>query len=446
MNTKKRKSIHPGYVVIRTFCALLVLLVFSAMVEKGVWSVRVNAHEGYDYEEMYGIGGNEDEEEEEGLSKEEEKDLEKKLDKQEELEEKRDSYQNIITVKQNEAKNLQNQIASLSKRTESLTEDITQNSQELVDIYRDIASLEENIAQEEETITLQKGILEKLIESLYDVGNSKDQGGFLFAGENTQFHDQVEQMKDEVSITLENIVELKASLEADKKIMESKKLKTEELQAKLEQQKVYLESSKKQKSTLLVQTNTETVTYKNKLSKVEEELRDIEQEIEEIEVKKSGSLDYSSLPPAKKGYFRMPLQNVRITQNYGKTSFTRWYTFHNGTDFGAPTGTPIFSVRKGKVIGVGNNGRYAYGKWVVIDHGDGLVTLYGHMSKQKVKKGDSVKEGEIIGEIGSTGYSTGPHLHFSVFSANTFEVVNSSTVSGLKIPTGAHMDPMRYLK
>jgi murein DD-endopeptidase MepM/ murein hydrolase activator NlpD len=87
--------------------------------------------------------------------------------------------------------------------------------------------------------------------------------------------------------------------------------------------------------------------------------------------------------------------------------------FHAGLDFSAPQGTPIYASANGTVVIAGNLGN-AYGNHVVIRHGYGYETLYGHMYRIKVKKGAKVKRGEIIGYIGSTGKSTGPHLHYEV--------------------------------
>ena len=106
---------------------------------------------------------------------------------------------------------------------------------------------------------------------------------------------------------------------------------------------------------------------------------------------------------------------------------------------------PIYAAGNGKVIGSGSNGKYAYGNWIAIDHGDGLVTLYGHLSSKSVSRGDSVKRGDKIGISGNTGFSTGPHLHFSVFVKSSYEVVQSKYVKGLMIPTGAGVNPMKYL-
>ncbi|QBI21899.1 hypothetical protein ER308_03910 [Egibacter rhizosphaerae] len=85
---------------------------------------------------------------------------------------------------------------------------------------------------------------------------------------------------------------------------------------------------------------------------------------------------------------------------------------HAGIDFGAPTGTPIRAADGGRVVQAG--GRGGYGITVVIDHGGGLSTLYAHQSSLNVSAGESVSRGDVIGYVGSTGVSTGPHLHFEV--------------------------------
>ena len=86
---------------------------------------------------------------------------------------------------------------------------------------------------------------------------------------------------------------------------------------------------------------------------------------------------------------------------------------HTGIDFTAPQGTPIYAVGNGKVIKVRNNFS-GYGKEIEIDHGYGFVTKYAHMSDFNVKKGQTVKRGECIGYVGSTGTSTGPHVHYEI--------------------------------
>lgn len=86
---------------------------------------------------------------------------------------------------------------------------------------------------------------------------------------------------------------------------------------------------------------------------------------------------------------------------------------HAGLDFAAPQGTPIYATADGGVKIAGNTGN-GYGNYVVLDHGYGYETLYGHQYKIKVRAGQRVKRGELIGWVGSTGKSTGPHVHYEV--------------------------------
>ena len=98
----------------------------------------------------------------------------------------------------------------------------------------------------------------------------------------------------------------------------------------------------------------------------------------------------------------------QITSGFGP----RWGRMHQGLDIAAPTGRPITSAKSGTVIVAGWSG--GYGQLVVIDHGGGLATAYAHQSRIAVKTGDPVTQGGLVGFVGSTGHSTGPHLHFEV--------------------------------
>jgi murein DD-endopeptidase MepM/ murein hydrolase activator NlpD len=90
----------------------------------------------------------------------------------------------------------------------------------------------------------------------------------------------------------------------------------------------------------------------------------------------------------------------------------RWGSLHPGIDIGVPTGTPIKAAAAGKVIYCG--WMSGYGNLVMIDHGGGIATLYGHQSRIASSCGEDVAQGQIIGYTGCTGFCTGPHLHFEV--------------------------------
>lgn len=118
---------------------------------------------------------------------------------------------------------------------------------------------------------------------------------------------------------------------------------------------------------------------------------------------------------SKSSKFGMPLRHARITSSFAYRRFhpiLRRYRPHHGTDFGAKRGTPLLAVNSGRVSFSGRMG--SYGKVVKIKHGRGYESLYAHQSRTRVKRGQKVKKGQVIGYVGSTGRSTGPHLHFGL--------------------------------
>lgn len=114
-----------------------------------------------------------------------------------------------------------------------------------------------------------------------------------------------------------------------------------------------------------------------------------------------------------------PVNNEELTRmasGYGWRSdpFTKARKMHWGMDFTAPKGTPIYASGDGKIVRADNNSS-GYGKHIRVDHGYGYMSLYGHLSRYNVKKGQQVKRGDLIGFVGSTGRSEAPHLHYEVW-------------------------------
>ena len=107
--------------------------------------------------------------------------------------------------------------------------------------------------------------------------------------------------------------------------------------------------------------------------------------------------------------------NGRITSNYGarRHPILGYTRMHRGVDFGARYGSPIYAVTDGRVVFAGRHG--GHGNYVKLDHGGGLATGYGHMSRIAVSSGTRVRRGQVIGYVGSTGLSTGPHLHYEMY-------------------------------
>jgi len=177
------------------------------------------------------------------------------------------------------------------------------------------------------------------------------------------------------------------------------------------------------------------ITEKEAMAKaLEEDIENYKKMYEEArrqEEELKASLDYSSEGSEYlgTGEFCWPAPSyTRISSPYGYRIHPIYKTkkFHSGVDLAAPGGSNILAADDGKVISAGWNG--GYGNCVVVDHGNGISTLYGHASKLCVSKGQTVTKGSVIAKVGTTGASTGNHLHFEV-------LINGKTT-----------DPMKYIK
>lgn len=127
-------------------------------------------------------------------------------------------------------------------------------------------------------------------------------------------------------------------------------------------------------------------------------------------------LDTNSLKMALGELFKCPITaKWRLSSPYGNRAdpFTGVKKFHTGMDMAAPTGTPVKAALDGKVVAVSYN--QVYGNYVIISHINGYQTLYAHLHSATVKAGQYLQQGQKLGLVGSTGYSTGPHLHFTVY-------------------------------
>lgn len=151
----------------------------------------------------------------------------------------------------------------------------------------------------------------------------------------------------------------------------------------------------------------------------EAQISDLQQESDRItEALKAREAIRAGQSVKGSGQFIVPVAG-RVTSGFGSRvhPISGRVRMHTGVDFGASTGTPILAADSGVVVSAG--WRNGYGNTVLIDHGNGLATLYGHQSRLAVRAGQSVAQGDVIGYVGSTGNSTGPHLHFEVRKGGT---------------------------
>ncbi len=256
----------------------------------------------------------------------------------------------------------------------------------------------------------------------------------------------LQDLQNNLSLNVSALIELHNELKQniDSAITTKDELEVENTNFK--NRKVIASDKKTEKNTLLATTQNKESVYQKQLDDLETKQEAIGKEIEELETNLRASFDPNVLPFKRSGVLAYPVLNPVVTQEYGATAFAqRAYKtkFHNGVDFKATIGDPIIAADSGSVIAVGDNGRVQYGKYVVVKHDNNLATLYAHLSRVVVSKGDYVKMGQIVGYAGNTGYVTGPHLHFAVYWAPSL-TLKSFSGAGL-VPVGVTVNPGDYL-
>lgn len=204
----------------------------------------------------------------------------------------------------------------------------------------------------------------------------------------------------------------KAELESGRELLG--RLKTEE-----ENRQSMLLVSRGEQTRLQQELLQDEAELKKQLDQFEKEAKDLEQ----VLLKLQSEGDYIG------GIMKWPVTgHTRISSPYGNRihPILKTNRFHSGIDIPAPTGTNIVAAAAGRVAFAGTQG--GYGRTIILDHGGGIMTLYAHNSQLMVSEGAQVTQGSVIAKAGSTGMSTGPHLHFEVRE------------------NGKYVDPMPWLK
>lgn len=364
-----------------------------------------------------------------------------------------------------EKQTLQSEIKTIDQNRAKLSSDIKQTEGKIAQTSQNIAVLAGEIAERERVISKHKDSLaesfralrERDEESLVEVALGYPNLSSLLAETNAL---------DQLNLSIDNnIYELRtitAELTRKKSQQESEKTSLASAKTKLADQKAIADTTKKTKDQLLAVTKNKESNYQQLLADRLKKKEQVESEINQFESEIKTIIDPNSLPAVGKGVLRWPLDKIVITQYFGNTAFAsknpQVYSGkgHNGVDFGTPIGTPIKAALSGTVTGLGDTDTTcqgaSYGKWILVKHSNGLSTLYAHLSLIKVGQSQTVITGEIIGYSGNTGYSTGPHLHFTVFASEGVEVNQlKSKVPGCGTYTlplasqSSYLNPLSYL-
>lgn len=348
----------------------------------------------------------------------------------EQAEREREALQSGLTNLQTIKKDLETQKANLK-------EYVAQLDRSLMELEQNIAQLNQQISAKEEEIRQNEGELEAALEReenqkesmitrirfVYESGTpqltdlllqASGFGDFLNKADYAERVMAYDQRMLQDYMTIREYVELcRDELDLEKQILDQAKYNVQ-----MEQQS--LEDLIGQKSRDIISYETDINNKENAIREYEEEIKAQDAEIAALEAaiaeeKKRIIANSGTVLTYDGGVFKFPLASyTRISDEYGMRIHPTLGVeqFHNGVDFAAPKGTAIYAAYDGKVAAAAYSG--TMGNYVMIDHGDGLYTIYMHASELYVEKDDIVVRGETIAAVGSTGRSTGNHLHFSV--------------------------------
>ena len=370
-----------------------------------------------------------------------------------ELEKKSKEYQKKIFKIQQEAVSLKRELNFFDSQIKGLNFKI-KITQEKIDLLSlEIEKLNFEIEKTNKEIEKNKETLKRIIQNLYQI---EKESLFLILLKHNKFSQFISEYQNFFNLQkylknhLKKLKDLKEDLKVKKEELQKDKKSQDDLKEQLKYQKIILNQKREEKEDILRKTKNKEIVYQGILKNLEIQRKKIIEEIEKLEEELRKKIKPEGLPTPYKGLLLWPVKGP-VTQGYGPTKFAQTHyhsKFHNGIDIGVPIGTPVKAAYEGRVVALGDQDKYcwrgAYGKFVVIEHPNNLATLYAHLSLIKVKEGQEVKKGEIIGFSGNSGFSTGPHLHFTVYDARTF-IMKQSRYCGL-MPFGGSINPMKYLE
>ncbi len=306
--------------------------------------------------------------------------------------------------------------ARLEKQQSELAKQQAEETNAYEELQRQISEAQEHLRQTE--LALAEAVAEynrmnELVKTrlqvMYKSSSTTMLDTLLESKSPVEFYERLHYM----SVISENDSKLIQELEEARQDVELKK----RLQ---EQAKEFLEEKASEKEERLRELSTSRSQIEGEISRSKKEIANLEKEIDkQIEESKRLNSVIKSLSTKKKyagGSMTWPCpSSYTITSSYGmrKHPVLRKYKMHTGIDIAADKGASIVAANSGTVI-MAHYDTNGYGNMVVIDHGGGITTLYGHASKLLVKVGQEVKAGAVIAKVGSTGLSTGNHLHFEV--------------------------------
>ena len=321
------------------------------------------------------------------------------------------AVQHKIRIKESEKRTVIGQLSVTESKLETAQGNLSRNKLRLLDANADLDATLKRLDRTRKQLARRRGLLARRVVDIYEGNDLSYVNVLLGAADMWTFLTRAYYLKRILDSDTRLIADIKAdeaSIERDRKRQARRVNEIQGLQVRLmaERNEVsdLAESKRRQLSTI----EHSKELYKRALDELLAKSQEIEDEIRRIQNTPAGRARYAK---TFRGGLLMPVWgSVSSRFGYRVHPITGVYKLHTGVDIRCSSGTPIHAAADGVVIIAGWQGAYGYA--VVIDHGGGVSTLYGHCSSLLVGVGQEVKKGETIAHAGSTGYSTGPHCHF----------------------------------
>ena len=373
-------------------------------------------------------------------------------------------YEKELTSVERQKHTLTNAVKTLDLTSKKLGSESTLTETRIEGATKEISSVSINISDRELKINKHTKEVSKMLRDMATLLEITPVeialSGKTFATSMDELHG-IDALEEAITDRVILLKKEKMGLEGKRDDLLARKLELSRLKKKLGDQNELTLQNKKAKEVLLRETKNKESNYRTLLEQKIVQKAQFEQELRTYESRLRADINFANLPKAGSGVLAWPLDQVFITQYFGDTEFARSNAYngkgHNGIDFRATLGTAVKSSGRGVVRAVGNTDLGcpggSYGQWVLIDHGNALSTLYSHLSLIKVNAGQTIELGGLVGYSGSTGYATGPHLHFGVYATEGVKVTklirNDGTASKCTempvSPPNGYLNPLLYL-
>lgn len=337
-----------------------------------------------------------------------------------------------ISESQSKKAKAQQDLNNLSKQKEAVVSEKKQLDEEIAKIEDEVSSVNSAIAQNEAQIAVKESEIaaqQQKIE-LYD-DEFKTRARVMYKHGSTSYLDvlfgadsfsdllyKVQMVKKVIEYDKSVLSEMKTAKQAivdAKTAIEDEKTQKEMNREILQNNQDALESKLAQREAVINSISNDEKKARQLVDEADAEMEKFRNQLAAMSQSGQASSSTSSQTVVSNGSMQWPSATSKtITSPYGSRyhPIQKRTKFHSGIDIGASYGTAVLAAESGTVIKAGWNG--GYGKCVVIDHGGGVYTLYGHNSALSVSIGAKVSKGQTIAQVGSTGNSTGPHIHFEV--------------------------------